>query len=296
MKSSDQAAIRTLDSVLDGFEEYVNRVGVDRLDLVQFVSEWQTVNHGVLPNDVYLELLRVWMEYKFQAGSFVSVEYALGLFPEVEFEESARSILQFERQRLEATWSVHGDAAKRLRKTLPLAPESWEDFDLLTELGEGAFARVFLARQRSMANRLVALEITARRTPEAQWLARLQHSAIVPIYSVHRAGDLFGVCMPYLGNTTLADLLSEQGEQVSEPAGAAGETSRQPDPPSLETLPADGKSLLTKLRQRQSELDTVMRRSQETDAETDSSCDVGSAHVSDSVSSAANLTLAPPSN
>ncbi|XZE51905.1 protein kinase domain-containing protein [Planctomycetaceae bacterium SH139] len=275
MNSSGQAAIRTLDSVLDGFEECVNRSGVDQLDLVEFVSNWQAVNQSVLPVDVYVELLRVWMEYKFQAGSLVSVESALGQFPGIEFQDSARSILEFERQRLGATWSVHGEAAREVRKSLPTAPGSWEDFDLLADLGEGAFARVFLARQTGMANRLVALKITARKTRESQWLARLQHSAIVPIYSVHQAGNLFGVCMPYLGNTTLADLLSEQPEDVVQSVGFSGATHSRPTAPTKVDLLSDGKSLLTKLRERQSHLDTAMRNSQTTAETRDLSSEAG---------------------
>jgi eukaryotic-like serine/threonine-protein kinase len=269
MNSVDQGTIQTLDSLLDGFEDYANRVGVDGVDLQQFVSNWHSGNERVLSTDAYVELLRVWMEYKFQAGSVVSVDYALSQFPGIEFEDSARSILEFERQRLEATWSVGGEASKQLQRSLPRAPGSWEDFDLVAELGEGAFARVYLARQRSMANRLVALKITWRKTRESQWLARLQHSAIVPIYSVHQAGPLFGVCMPYLGNTTLADLLSAQGGDLGDQTSTEVDTGRQTSPPSTENLPADGKSLLTKLRQRQSHLYTVMRKSETTEAKTD---------------------------
>ncbi len=76
-------------------------------------------------------------------------------------------------------------------------------------LGEGAFAKVYLARQHGMAGRLVALKLTFRQTHESHWLATLQHSAIVPIYSTHRVGEVNGICMPFLGNTTLADLLPE---------------------------------------------------------------------------------------
>ena len=39
---------------------------------------------------------------------------------------------------------------------------------------------------------------------EAEALARLLHTNIVPVYSVHRAGPLQAVCMPYCGGTTLA--------------------------------------------------------------------------------------------
>jgi len=59
--------------------------------------------------------------------------------------------------------------------------ESIDDFDLLLVLGRGAFARVFLARQRSM-ERLVALKITIDRSSEPQTLARMDHPNIVHVF------------------------------------------------------------------------------------------------------------------
>ncbi|HEV3436627.1 MAG TPA: serine/threonine-protein kinase [Gemmata sp.] len=80
-------------------------------------------------------------------------------------------------------------------------------FELVEELGQGAFARVFLARQESLARRLVALKVTLRPTREAERLARLQHTHIVPVYSVHEAAPVQVICMPYLGRRTIADLI-----------------------------------------------------------------------------------------
>lgn len=56
-----------------------------------------------------------------------------------------------------------------------------DDFDLLTELGSGAFARVFLARQVTL-QRLVAVKISADRGPEPQMLAQLNHDYIVQVF------------------------------------------------------------------------------------------------------------------
>src|SRR5262249_36808668 len=41
-------------------------------------------------------------------------------------------------------------------------------------------------------------------TDEPQNLARLRHTNIVPVYSVHEAGRFPVLCMPYLGRVTLA--------------------------------------------------------------------------------------------
>src|SRR5918997_4879997 len=56
-----------------------------------------------------------------------------------------------------------------------------DDFDLLTGLGRGAFARVFLARQRSM-QRLVAVKISHNHGSEPQTLAHLDHDHIVRVF------------------------------------------------------------------------------------------------------------------
>ncbi len=63
-----------------------------------------------------------------------------------------------------------------------------DDFQLLTMLGEGAFAQVFLARQVSM-ERLVALKISAQQGSEPQTLAQLDHSNLVRVYDQREAGD-----------------------------------------------------------------------------------------------------------
>ncbi|WP_435593486.1 serine/threonine-protein kinase [Nocardia sp. bgisy118] len=56
-----------------------------------------------------------------------------------------------------------------------------DDFDLLTVLGSGAFARVFLARQRSL-QRLVAVKISTDHGTEPQTLAQLDHDYIVRVF------------------------------------------------------------------------------------------------------------------
>ncbi|WP_433733284.1 protein kinase domain-containing protein [Nocardia sp. CA-129566] len=63
-----------------------------------------------------------------------------------------------------------------------------DDFDLLTALGNGAFARVFLARQRSL-QRLVAVKISADRGTEPQTLAQLDHDYIVRVFDQRLLDD-----------------------------------------------------------------------------------------------------------
>src|ERR1700722_9758343 len=81
-------------------------------------------------------------------------------------------------------------------------------FQRAEELGRGAFARVYLARQEALANRQVVLKLTTVHSDEPQTLARLRHTNIVPVYSVHESGDVHVVCMPYLGRLTLAQVIA----------------------------------------------------------------------------------------
>ena len=97
------------------------------------------------------------------------------------------------------------------RVAFPEAGETIGGFYLVEELGRGAFARVFLARERQLADRPVALKVSRRGSREPQTLARLQHTHIVPVYS-HRIDPATGLhllCMPYFGRTTLARVLAE---------------------------------------------------------------------------------------
>jgi serine/threonine protein kinase/Tfp pilus assembly protein PilF len=90
---------------------------------------------------------------------------------------------------------------------MPKCGDRLFDFKLIEELGEGAFAKVFLARQSELADRPVALKVAVSLSDEPRKLARLQHTNIVPIYSTHHNHALHAVCMPYLGSLTLDHLL-----------------------------------------------------------------------------------------
>ena len=112
-------------------------------------------------------------------------------------------------------------AAHRLAQAVSQFPRpgnTFLGFELLAELGRGTFGRVYLARQGDLANRYVALKVAADLYTESQTLAQLQHSHIVPIYSIHQAGSLQAVCMPFLGTTTLADVFKDLRRRDSLPA------------------------------------------------------------------------------
>ncbi|MBS0264279.1 MAG: protein kinase [Planctomycetes bacterium] len=124
------------------------------------------------------------------------------------------------------TPSLFGEAParrnSRLFETRQLKPGG--DFagcEILREIGRGASSRVYLARQKALANRQVVLKVTPERTVEPNRLARLQHTHIVPIYSVHQVGSLQALCMPYFGACTLGHWVNRLRELHSLPATGA---------------------------------------------------------------------------
>jgi serine/threonine protein kinase/Tfp pilus assembly protein PilF len=106
---------------------------------------------------------------------------------------------------------------------LPDVGEELFGFRLRYELGRGAFARVFLAEQEALAGRPVVLKISAIVGSEPQTLAQLQHTNIVPIYSVHEnpAAGLRAVCMPYFGGASLSRVLEEAWQGGRQPVQGA---------------------------------------------------------------------------
>ncbi len=105
--------------------------------------------------------------------------------------------------------AVSGSAGGGLR--LPEVGEELFGFRLRGLLGRGAFARVYLAEQAGLADRPVVLKVSAIDGDEPQTLAQLQHTHIVPIYSVHEdpAAGIRAVCMPYFGGASLSAVLQQ---------------------------------------------------------------------------------------
>jgi serine/threonine protein kinase len=93
---------------------------------------------------------------------------------------------------------------------LPRSGDEIGPYRLLRELGRGAFARVFLAEQGDLDDRLVVLKVATRATPEPRLLARARHPHIVEVLDHGPAGDgsLHLLGMPFSGGATLADALA----------------------------------------------------------------------------------------
>jgi len=102
----------------------------------------------------------------------------------------------------------------------PKVGDEFLGFQLIAVLGRGAFGRVYLARQGDLADRLVALKISHNATVESQTLARLQHTNVMPIHSVHHAPPFQAVCMPYFPSVTLANLSRDIAARETVPQSA----------------------------------------------------------------------------
>jgi serine/threonine protein kinase/Flp pilus assembly protein TadD len=105
--------------------------------------------------------------------------------------------------------SRHDDPSAAETTQLPELGECLFGFLLRRELGRGAFARVFEAEQIDLAGRPVVLKVSRMEGSEPQTLAQLQHTHIVPIFSLHEdtAAGLRAVCMPYFGGASLSRVL-----------------------------------------------------------------------------------------
>jgi serine/threonine protein kinase/tetratricopeptide (TPR) repeat protein len=116
---------------------------------------------------------------------------------------------------VETLWRCQHEFGDRPdERTHPGPGATLGEFRLLSELGRGANGTVFLARQSALVGRTVVLKLAPAAGGEHLSLARLQHNAIVPLYSAHEFPEhgLRGLCLPYFGRATLAALLASFAE------------------------------------------------------------------------------------
>lgn len=171
--------------------------------------------------DVLSELIRVDLELGWNDGLQPRLENYRDRFPALFADRQRLGEAAYEEYRLRVQAGEHAlpsDYARRFgidisawddeppEVAFPELGTQWGEFRLLRELGRGTFARVYLAEQCGLADRLVALKLSTAQPLESQTLAQLQHANIVPVYSAHALGRWQGLCMPYFGATTLADV------------------------------------------------------------------------------------------
>jgi serine/threonine protein kinase len=173
--------------------------------LEEYFDEYRDTFDGPFPCELVYEEFRI----RKQLGHDVSVEQYVQRFP--EHEKRLRRLLEADDG--ETTFCVQPQKAYAEIDV----DQTLDDFDLLAVLGEGAFGRVFLARQRSM-QRLVALKVSADHGNEPQTLAQLDHPNIVRVFDQRQLSDrnLRLLYMQYLAGGTLLDAMRRvHGKEVS---------------------------------------------------------------------------------
>lgn len=94
----------------------------------------------------------------------------------------------------------------------PCAGTTFLDFLVIEEIGRGATGRVYLCEQLRLGGRQVVLKIeSGPNAHEALLLGKLAHPNITPLYWADYDAELdFSfICMPFLGRSTLLDLIRD---------------------------------------------------------------------------------------
>jgi len=91
----------------------------------------------------------------------------------------------------------------------PAIGDTIAGFHVLEEVGRGALARVYLCSQYDLGDRQVVVKVSRRGTQEGSTLGKLRHPHIMPVHSIdiHDDGGLCYLCTPFLGRSTLVDLI-----------------------------------------------------------------------------------------
>jgi serine/threonine protein kinase/Tfp pilus assembly protein PilF len=145
-----------------------------------------------------LELVYEELSLRQEQGEEVTTEELLARFPRW-------------RRQIQALLACHQLLVPRLGPPrFPAVGETMGEFHLVAELGRGSVGRVYLAEQAGLADRRVVLKCGPLLGHEHVSLARLQHTHIVPLHSVHDFSDrrLRALCLPSFGGTTLDRLLA----------------------------------------------------------------------------------------
>ncbi len=165
----------------------------------EYLAEFPELAQAPIPADLIYEEFRI----RKQSGHEVSADEYLQAFPGQSTEIA--TILNGEQAY--QTSSFHR-RTKQQRIEGVAAGDTIDDFELLAELGAGAFAKVFLARQKSM-QRTVAVKISADQGTEPQTLAQLDHDHIVRVYDQRLLPErkLRLLYMQYIAGGTLQQVI-----------------------------------------------------------------------------------------
>jgi serine/threonine protein kinase/Tfp pilus assembly protein PilF len=201
MKTSEKPSLTSwFPSVLTGSRQ-------SRQPALEAPSRTAAINPEVAAEESLL-LDRAYEEYcrRVEAGETIDTQVFCQQYPALR---SLRKLLEAH-QFLEENPEV---LPTELPEGWPKPGQTFKGFALLRELGRGAFARVFLAVEPALGERLVVVKVSLLGTEEADTQARLSHPNIVPVYSVQTdaSTNMTVICMPYLGSATLDAVLDRIG-------------------------------------------------------------------------------------
>ncbi len=104
---------------------------------------------------------------------------------------------------------------------LPVVGDVIGPYHLKRKLGEGSFARVFLAEQNDLDHRRVVVKFSTRTSSEPQLLARVTHPNVVEVLNLLEAktegATVYLVAMPFAGGATLLDVLNRARKRKKHP-------------------------------------------------------------------------------
>lgn len=235
---------RTISLSLDELTQRVEAflAAWERLDAPPPLAEYLPVEPGALRRMVLSELAKTDLEQRAARGLAARVEHYVELFPELAetngeppcdliYEEFHVRRAAGETIQVDDYYKRFPQSADGLKRMLPATPDATtafgrrkqleemapgqkvDDFELLANLGKGAFASVFLARQVSL-QRLVALKVSADRGSETYTLAQMDHPNIVRVFDQRRLPDrrLKLLYMQYAPGGTLEDVVKRATE------------------------------------------------------------------------------------
>ena len=179
----------------------------------QVIHEWKNgaavdaqaalAQHSALAEHRTVVMDLLYEEYclRSENGESVSVSEFCARFP--DYQQSFRN--QIEVHRMAADCPHLGSI---LTASLQ-AGDVLAGYTLVEQLGRGAFATVYLARDGTLGGRHCVIKISPDGEDEAQTQGRLEHANIVPVLSVRKESGLSVLCMPFWGRCTLESILNK---------------------------------------------------------------------------------------
>ncbi len=171
-----------------------------------YVAEFPELGEPKIPPELILEEMHVQQ----QVGLDDCAQTIQNRFPNLASDLEGTET----KQRLQASYSVN----RTRRPDHIQVGQLVGDFKLLAQLGQGAFANVFLASQSSIGARRVALKVSGDFGTEPANLGQLQHDCIVAVHGVESLADraVRLLCMEFVPGGTLHDVIKQIRERRPE--------------------------------------------------------------------------------